>query len=234
MTIKEVIAAADALRPGNRFSAGDKYRWLNQCETAIQREVLLMKEPTEPYVQGQDDDESLLAPPPYDELYIQWLCAKIDQAQAQYEIYTNTIEQYNRTVREFAAWVIKSFDPKRNPVGVEYDVPVIIRGTEIALHIGGLPLKSAECAAGTVTLTQGETELVFTAVGDAVTSGTQYVDSKIIVVLSKSQTLGFAAGSVFITWRLTDKSGNVYTPGKMLRIKLKNPDAGIVTTETET
>ena len=226
MTIKEVIAAADALRPGNRFSAGDKYRWLNQCETAIQREVLLMGEPTEPYVQGQDDEESLLAPPPYDELYIQWLCAKIDQAQAQYEIYTNTIEQYNRTVREFAAWVIKSFDPKRNPVGVEYDVPVIIRGTEIALHIGGLPLKSAECTAGTVTLTQGETELVFAAVGESVSTGVEYTDNNIVISLSRAQTLALEVGSLFVTWSLTDKADNVYTPGKALRAKIKNPAAG--------
>lgn len=228
MTVKEAIAAADKLRQGNRFTEADKYRWINLCEAAIQREVLLMHEPEAVYVPVEDADEKLLAPPPYDELYVQWLCAKMDEAQAQYEIYSNTIDQFNRTVQEFAKWVIKRFDPKHNPVGVRADVTAIIRGTPARLYLGNLPLTANECSAGSVMITQGETVMTITVAGEGADAGVAYSDDTVSMPITAAQTLAFDPGSAFVTWRLTDAAGNVYSMDIGIRIKFVDPGHGVV------
>lgn len=229
MTINEAIKAADDLRKGNLFSTAQKYRWINLCESAIQTEILLMKELTAVYVPGDDEEETLLAPQPYDELYVQWLCAKIDEAQAQYEIYSNTISQYNRTIREFAKWVIKHYDPKHHDVGVRYEVPVIVRGGTAELYIGDLPLYAEECTEGIVTLKQGETVLTFKIAGTDISEGVTYTDNHATISLSaKNTSTDLEAGNAFASWELTDRDLNVLTPDKSMRIKILDPGIGTV------
>ena len=80
MTLMEAIREADRLKP-NAFPAEDKLRWLERLERRIREEILLQHEGTAPELSpfGSDEvDRTLLAPSPYDEMYIHWLCAQMD------------------------------------------------------------------------------------------------------------------------------------------------------------
>lgn len=116
MTIIDAINLIDSRKP-NVFTRSDKIRWLSQCDYQIQREVVATHEPQpETPFSGYDGDTSdtmeLIAPAPYDELYVYWLEAQMDYANAEYARYNNSISQYNNTFAAFANWYNRSHTPK--------------------------------------------------------------------------------------------------------------------------
>lgn len=54
-----------------------------------------------------DGNKELIAPAPYDRLYISWLKAKIDYANEEYESYANNQDQFNSDMAEYKAWAMR-------------------------------------------------------------------------------------------------------------------------------
>lgn len=59
------------------------------------------------YEWEKDGNKELIAPAPYDMLYISWLKAKIDYSNEEYESYANNQDQFNADLQNFKAWAIR-------------------------------------------------------------------------------------------------------------------------------
>lgn len=109
MTIKEAINQADMLRAGNTCSEREKRLWLSAIDGIIKKEIIDTHEGCENvsfsgYDTDTDGDTVLIAPAPYDELYISYLMAKIDLACSEYAAYNNTNALFETQYRRFAAY----------------------------------------------------------------------------------------------------------------------------------
>ena len=110
MTCKEAIDFADQVAP-NALSDELKYQFLNEAEGAVQTGVLLLSQvETVKYTPSRPNDV-LLADPPHDKLYWQYVTAMIHFANADYDRYQNTMQMYNESLAEFMRWYAQNFRP---------------------------------------------------------------------------------------------------------------------------
>ena len=114
MTIMEIINHLDAVKP-NSYSQDEKIKWLNQVEWMIKKEIVdthegAEKHPFNGYTMGSLM-KSVIAPPPYDKLYVHWLEAQIDYANGEYSKYNNSITMFNASYGEFAKWYNREHMP---------------------------------------------------------------------------------------------------------------------------
>ena len=100
MTINEAITITDAMKP-NMYTDEDKIRWLSDLDMAIKTEIIDTHEGGEDtaqfsgYTEDTDQSTELLVKPPYDEIYLRHLEARIDYSNAEYSKYNNSITAYN-------------------------------------------------------------------------------------------------------------------------------------------
>lgn len=116
MTLQEVIDFVDDIKP-NAFSTKVKVRWLEELDSHIAAEVLVMNPIDLENVKYSEDDLSmeLLVKKPYDDIYPMWLGAKIDFANGEYEKYQNSMMQYNQHYGSFVCWFAEHFEKERWP-----------------------------------------------------------------------------------------------------------------------
>lgn len=105
MTIIEAINKIDSLKP-NSYSQEDKIAWLNALDSDIKKNVIdTHRCEHEITFDGYDEntplDTDLLAPAPYDEMYLHWLEAKIDYSNGEYSKYNNSVITYNTDYEAF-------------------------------------------------------------------------------------------------------------------------------------
>lgn len=98
MTVRDAIKRADALRP-NTLESEDKARWLRALE-AEYAEVMGMELPENLW----PEDQTLLMPAPHDEGYVWALCAYIDLANEENELYANDRITANSMTEAAKAW----------------------------------------------------------------------------------------------------------------------------------
>lgn len=114
MTIGEAISRVDRLKY-NVFSLGEKQQWLGELEAMLKRQILDTHGPGLSYTPIGDTtppETELLAPEPFDTLYIQWLEARIDLYNGETERYNASIMLFNHQLAAFARWYHRSFPPK--------------------------------------------------------------------------------------------------------------------------
>ena len=117
MTVNQAIMRADKLKP-NMYSVQDKVEWLNQLDALLYQDVILQHEhdPELPETFAQyDPDESLdaqlIAPHPYDMIYIYWLQSQIDLNNAEFAKYNTSSALYNQAYSEFAGYYNRTHRP---------------------------------------------------------------------------------------------------------------------------
>lgn len=113
MTIREAITYADTNRP-NAFSTDDKVEWLSELDARIAGNVLLMSAADLQafnYDPEEDLDYELLISFPYDKMYKQYLIAKIDESNGEYNRYANSSVLFNASYNDFQKWFLDSYDP---------------------------------------------------------------------------------------------------------------------------
>jgi hypothetical protein len=116
MTINEAINKADALKPNN-FSFEDKIGWLSTLDHTVMREMVETHEGGEDivftgYNENTDPDTELLAPAPYDEMYLRWLEAQIDYANNEFGKYNNAITMFNTSYGAYFNYYNRTHMPK--------------------------------------------------------------------------------------------------------------------------
>lgn len=119
MTVIEAINMVDALQP-NMFTKADKVGWLSRLDMRVQHQILDTHEYNEGeeeidfqgYTEDEDDDTEMLAPPPYDEMYVHWLEAQINYYNMEYDGFNAANLLFNTNWDEYRNWYNKYHMPK--------------------------------------------------------------------------------------------------------------------------
>ena len=114
MTVQQCIEFVDEIRP-NAFSVEAKMAWLSQVEGKIASEIFLMA-PAELWqfqykTALEDGDKELLVDPPYDDIYVAFLTAKVDSKNGEFNRLSTAAQSFNRLWNEFAAFIGNRYDP---------------------------------------------------------------------------------------------------------------------------
>jgi len=114
MTAKECIEFVDSVKP-NAFSPYQKLVWLGQIEGKIASEIFLMA-PAElekfAYKDGVTDGvKELLVDPPYDDIYVAYLTAKVDSKNGEFNRMSTAAQSFNRLWNEFSAYIASLYNP---------------------------------------------------------------------------------------------------------------------------
>lgn len=110
MTLKELIAWGDLMKPNNRFTTDEKTRWINTVEARVQQEAL-QQAPEIQYNYETDQEKELILKPPHDEVYRWYLMAQLSAANEEYDRYQNEMEMFNGAWDTFMLWVCTEIDP---------------------------------------------------------------------------------------------------------------------------
>ncbi|RKJ79175.1 hypothetical protein D7X33_08510 [Butyricicoccus sp. 1XD8-22] len=62
---------------------------------------------------GRDDEKRLLAAPPYDGMYLHYLCAKLDMMMQEYDSANTEMTVFTGLYQEYAKWHRRTHRPKR-------------------------------------------------------------------------------------------------------------------------
>ena len=110
MKVKELFEYVDEIME-NVFSDTVKLRWLNQIEAELQVDVLLLAPKGIVQYTIDELDAELLAPPPYDELYTEYLQYRVCLAQQEPERANNLAATFNRAYNEYVRHVAETANP---------------------------------------------------------------------------------------------------------------------------
>lgn len=115
MKIIDAINQVDSMKP-NVYSYADKVRWLSTLDYAIKKEIIDTHEGADKVdFHGYDDntpqDTELLAPAPYDRMYLRWLESQIDYANGEYDKYNNSMVMYNTEYTAFERYYNRTHMP---------------------------------------------------------------------------------------------------------------------------
>ena len=115
MTIIEAINRIDSLI-FNTYTQNDKTEWLSRLDSMVMRHIIDNHEGAESiYFSGYTADTPLetvlLAPAPYDEMYLKWLEAQIHYHNGEYDKYNNAILMYNTVFENYAAYYNRTHKP---------------------------------------------------------------------------------------------------------------------------
>lgn len=110
MKIKELFEYVDEIME-NVFSDKVKLRWINQIEAELQTDVLLLSADGVVQYTLDDMDAELLALPPYDEIYTEYLQYRICLAQEEPERANNKAATYNRIYTAYQRHVAQTANP---------------------------------------------------------------------------------------------------------------------------
>ena len=115
MTINEAINSVDTLKH-NTFERSQKINWLSNLENMIKREILDTHEGDVPafdgYVSDQPGETVLLAPAPYDAMYLRWLEAQIDYHNGEYGKFNNAMALFDVSYQSYADFYNRNHMPK--------------------------------------------------------------------------------------------------------------------------
>jgi len=114
MTVSECIQFVDSVKP-NAFPAEAKIAWVSQIEGKIASEIFLMAPAELRQFRYQtaleDGDKELLVDPPYDDIYIAYLTAKVDSKNGEFNRLSTAAQAFNRLWDEFSAYIGNLYDP---------------------------------------------------------------------------------------------------------------------------
>lgn len=104
MTIQKLIDKVCEEVP-NTFGEEKLISFINEIESDVSEQLCVDFE-TEYTV--ADMEAELLAPAPYDRLYVSYLKAMIDYSNQEYGSYQNNAAQHTQDFRDFVDWVIRT------------------------------------------------------------------------------------------------------------------------------
>ena len=113
MTVGEAISRVDRLKY-NAFSLEEKQRWLGQLEAMLKSHILDTHAPGLSYTPIDANSPAatpLLAPEPYDAMYVHWLEAQMDLYTGELPRYNATILLFNTQYGAFESWYNRHFAP---------------------------------------------------------------------------------------------------------------------------
>lgn len=130
-TLRALLERADRLSP-NAFDDAEKTAWVNECEGAVQTEILgIAPDDCVTYSYPADADTELLVHRPHDKLYLYYLTAMLDYANHESARYADGMALYNAAFTEFAKWFRRT-----HPSGLPEQRPAYLSAYGIAVKHG--------------------------------------------------------------------------------------------------
>jgi len=128
MKLQQAIDRVDIMRP-NMQDRSLKIAWLSELDGLVWKELILKHwmqteeydgykkdeqgRPVMPvYDEDTDGGEELLVPAPYDNLYLYWLMAKIDEQTLEQEKYNNDQAMFSAAYDSFSDYWTRTHMPK--------------------------------------------------------------------------------------------------------------------------
>ena len=115
MKLIEAISKIDNLKQ-NTFTHEDKVGWLSRLDHMVCREILDTHEggggAFSGYDTSTDVETELLVPAPWDEMYLRWLEARIDYANAEYTRYNNSMDMFRAVYQSYRSYYNRTHMPK--------------------------------------------------------------------------------------------------------------------------
>lgn len=117
MTIHEIIETVKRVNP-SVYEDSLLVDWLSRIEWKIKREIVDKHEGAEAvefsgYDAKTDTEKNPIAPPPYDDLYVHYICAQICFFNGEYSRYQAYMSMHNSVYTSFAAWYNEEHKPKK-------------------------------------------------------------------------------------------------------------------------
>ena len=106
MKVSEAIQQVKMEKP-NGYSDTHCTVFLNEIEAIIQEFLGVPRKDWVEYRWEDSQQQDLIVPEPYSQIYISYLKAKIDYAQEEYESYGNNQAIYEDDMKNFKAWAIR-------------------------------------------------------------------------------------------------------------------------------
>lgn len=115
MTIRQAIERTDALK-FNTYTTADKILWLSQLDWDITRNILEAHQGYNRfgffgYDADTDPETVLLAPEPYDQMYLRYLESQIDYHNGEMERYNISAALFNNLYESYANYYKRSHMP---------------------------------------------------------------------------------------------------------------------------
>lgn len=118
MKIADALAEVDNLKP-NMYGKKEKIQWLSRLDARIYEEIIKTHErgadeeeiSFTPYTEN-DEEKTLLASQPYDEMYIHWLEAQIDYNNMEFDSFNNSNSMFESVFSLFRNAYNRTHMPK--------------------------------------------------------------------------------------------------------------------------
>lgn len=119
MTIEQVIKSAKGIKP-NSFSNETITMWINEVEGMVQTDVMLLSL-ADVITYNYDDHKNteLLVKTPHDKIYVYFVVAMIDFANNEYNLYTNTLQLFNKYFADYTRWYALRINPANGKADIE-------------------------------------------------------------------------------------------------------------------
>ena len=128
MTVGEILAMVDEIKP-NTFDENLKITWLSELEGRIFNDIVLTHEHElvddgegnmiEPTFAGYDEtseNEEVIAPDTYADLYRHYLFAQMDYSNGETDRYSNSVIMFNSSYQQFSNWYNSTHKPIQKPL----------------------------------------------------------------------------------------------------------------------
>lgn len=109
MKISELINKVQEEKP-NTFSDAKIISFITEIEAEVAEQL---QEELPEYTEA-DVNKILLAPTPYDRLYVSYVKAMVDYANEEYASYQLNAEQHTQDFRDFVDWVVRTKQVQEN------------------------------------------------------------------------------------------------------------------------
>lgn len=117
MTYQEAISTVDQLKP-NTFDTELKVSWLDNLEERIRTQIINTHINSTETITG--DKTNLIAPAPYDEMYLRWLEAMIDYNNGDYDRFNNATILFDNAYEGFKRYYTRTHMPVSAGTGFIY------------------------------------------------------------------------------------------------------------------
>lgn len=113
MTIRELLEKINKEKP-NSFTEADLIAFVNEVEAEVAEQFGEDEVPAYSYEHDDELDKELLAPAPYDRLYVSYVKMQIDYAQEEYDSFANNQAQHVHDFQDFTDWVVRENKSKKH------------------------------------------------------------------------------------------------------------------------
>ena len=115
MKIAEAIARLDSLKH-NLFPIEEKVAWLSRVDWMVKKHIIDTHEggykvTYQGYTPETDPETEMLAPAPFDEMYLRWMEAQIDYQNGEYDRYNQSMLMFKAEYDGYARWYNRNHMP---------------------------------------------------------------------------------------------------------------------------